>query len=78
MTDEFVSDMPPTSSATTGVTEPEVVAGISSAEGSPDLPTDIRADDDADRTSGGIGRIAALLAVGIVLGFALPRRRRGS
>ena len=33
---------PPTSSAATRETEPEVVAAISSAEGSPDLPTAFR------------------------------------
>ena len=59
---------PPTSDADTRETEPEVVAGISSAEGSPDLPLSIRAD------TGGFGwRTALLLAGGVGLGYAVSR-----
>ncbi|HTV90291.1 MAG TPA: hypothetical protein VME41_14850 [Stellaceae bacterium] len=64
--DEHVAEMPPTSNATTSETEPEVVAGISSAEGSPDLATDIR-------VGGGwpTGRTLGLLAAGVVLGLGI-------
>ena len=59
----------PTSTAATGGTEPEVVAGISSAEGSPDLPLSFR--------SGGLdisySRLAMLLAGGLALGYGLSR-----
>jgi hypothetical protein len=61
--DEHVTDLPPTSSAATRETEPEVVAGISSAEGSPDLPTDIRV---GGRDG---GRTVMLLAAGLAFGF---------
>jgi hypothetical protein len=63
-----VTELPPTSDATTGLTEPEVVAGIASAEGSPDLPTDIRVDHES-WSLGGVGRAVALLALGAVIGF---------
>jgi hypothetical protein len=64
----------PTSTADTRETEPEVVAGISSAEGSPDLPLSIH----ADRVQSGM-RGMLLVAAGIGLGFAAARwmRRRG-
>jgi hypothetical protein len=60
---------PPTSSAATRETEPEVVAGISSGEGSPDLPLAMR--------SGGTdfdwGRWLLLLGAGLALGFGASR-----
>ena len=59
----------PTSTAATAGTEPEVVAGISSAEGSPDQPLSFRI--------GGLGtsygRLAMLLAGGAALGYGLSR-----
>jgi hypothetical protein len=66
----------PTSSATTAETEPEVVAGISSAEGNPNLPTAFRTVD-----SGlGFGWMMLLLAAGgVALGYGLTRwLRRGA
>lgn len=42
---EAVTEAMPTSTATTRTTEPEVVAGISSAEGSEDQPLAFRADE---------------------------------
>lgn len=64
---------PPTSTADTSETEPEVVAGISSGEGNPEMPLSIRAGDD------GFGlRAMLLLAGGIGLGYAVSRLvRRG-
>jgi hypothetical protein len=63
----------PTSTADTRETEPEVVAGISSAEGGPDLPLSI----DADRVRSGT-RGMLLVAAGLGLGFAVARLlRRG-
>jgi len=64
---------PPTSTADTRETEPEVVAGISSGEGNPDMPLSIRTGD------GGFGlRPMLLLAGGIGLGYAVWRFvRRG-
>jgi hypothetical protein len=59
----------PTSTAATPETEPEVVAGISSAEGNPRLPLSFRI--------GGVeipyGRLAMLLAGGLALGYGLSR-----
>lgn len=67
--DQQIADAPPTSTAATSETEPEVVAGISSAEGSPDLPLSIRV--------GGFdmpyGRLVMLLAGGLALGWGLSR-----
>ncbi|HEX3537502.1 MAG TPA: hypothetical protein VHU15_12125 [Stellaceae bacterium] len=63
----------PTSTADTRETEPEVVAGISSAEGSPDLPLSIS----ADRVRSG-SRGMLLVAVGLGLGFAAARWMRRS
>lgn len=63
----------PTSTADTRETEPGVVAGISSAEGSPDLPLAIR----ADRIQSSV-RGMLLVAAAAGLGFAAARwmRRR--
>jgi hypothetical protein len=58
----------PTSTATTRQTEPKVVAGISSAEGSPDQPLSIRVAGDA-----GIGRMLLLFGAGIALGYGAYR-----
>lgn len=63
----------PTSTADTRETEPEVVAGISSAEGGPDLPLSIRADQAWPAWRG-----ALLLAAGLGLGAAAARLLRRS
>ena len=66
--DQQIADAP-TSTAATAETEPEVVAGISSAEGNPRLPLSFRI--------GGVeipyGRLAMLLAGGLALGCGLSR-----
>jgi len=66
--DQEITELPPTSNAATTETEPEVVAAISSAEGSPSLPLSFRV--------GGIeipyGR-TMLLAGGLALGYGLSR-----
>jgi hypothetical protein len=74
--DQQIAEAPPTSTAATSETEPEVVAGISSAEGSPSLPLSFRI--------GGFdipyGRLAMLMACGLALGYGLSRwliRRAG-
>lgn len=59
----------PTSTATTSQTEPEVVAGISSAEGSPDQALSIRAGGDGM----GTGRMLLLFGAGIALGYGAYR-----
>jgi hypothetical protein len=60
---------PPTSTAATRETEPEVVAAISSGEGSPELPTAFRI--------GGFevshGGALLLLAAGLALGYGAAR-----
>jgi hypothetical protein len=67
--DRDITETPLTSIAATGETEPEVVAAISSAEGSPDLPLSFR--------SGGIGlghlRPLLLLGAGLALGYGVSR-----
>ena len=67
--DQPIAEATPTSTAATSQTEPEVVAGISSAEGNPALPLSFRV--------GGLdipyGRLAMLLAGGIALGYGLSR-----
>jgi hypothetical protein len=62
---------PPTSDADTRQTEPEVVAGISSGEGSPDMPLSIR----TDRPRYGL-RAMLLLLGGTGLGIAAARLLR--
>ena len=66
----------PTSTATTKQTEPEVVAGISSAEGSPNQPLSIRVGD----AELGIGRMFLLFGAGLALGYGAYRlwQARGS
>lgn len=64
---------PPTSTADTRETEPEVVAGISSGEGNPSAPLAIRADDARFGLGAGL-----LVAAGIGLGFAAARMFRRS
>jgi hypothetical protein len=68
--DQEITELPPTSNAATKETEPEVVAAISSAEGSPNQPMSFRI--------GGIelpyARAAMLLAGGLALGYGLSRR----
>src|SRR5262249_6626927 len=67
--DQQTADMPPTSTAATRETEPEVVAGISSAEGNPSLPLSFRI--------GGLNMpyvpLAMLLGGGLALGYGLSR-----
>ena len=71
--DHDTADLAPTSTATTRQTEPEVVAGISSAEGGPGLALSIRV--------GGaefqLGRTLLWLAGGAALGYAAIRLLRG-
>jgi hypothetical protein len=58
----------PTSTATTGQTEPEVVAGISSAEGGPDQQLSFS-------MGGGLGtgRVLLMLGGGVALGYGAYR-----
>jgi len=67
--DQQTAETPPTSTAATAETEPEVVAGISSAEGNPSLPLSFRI--------GGLeipyGRLVMLLGGGLALGYCLSR-----
>ena len=56
---------PPTSTAATQETEPEVVAAISSGEGGPDLPTAFR----IGTFEMSYGGLALLLAAGAALGY---------
>ena len=58
----------PTSTATTRQTEPGVVAGISSAEGSLHQPLSIRVARDI-----GIGRTLLMLGAGMALGYGAYR-----
>ena len=69
--EEHATDLPPTSKAATAETEPEIVAGISSAEGSPDLPTDIRIAGGWRFAPLGLGLL--LLGAGAAAGYALVR-----
>jgi hypothetical protein len=66
--DQDITERPPTSSAATSETEPEVVAAVSSAEGRPDLPLSFRS---------GIGlghlRPLLLLGAGLALGYGVSR-----
>jgi hypothetical protein len=65
----------PTSIAASSQTEAGVVAGISSAEGSPDQALSIRVAGDI-----GIGRMLLMLGAGIALGYGAYRlwQARGS
>jgi len=67
-------DAPPTSTAATTETEPEVVAGISSAEGGPDLPLAIH----VEGSGFGVGRMLLLLGAGAALGYVAMRLLRRS
>jgi hypothetical protein len=67
--DQDITERPPTSSAATAETEPEVVAAVASAEGRPDLPVSFRG-------SGiGFGRLRPLLLLGagLALGYGVSR-----
>jgi hypothetical protein len=66
----------PTSTATTKQTEPEVVAGISSAEGGPNLQLSIR----AGGGELGTGGMLLLFGAGLALGYGAYRlwQARGS
>ena len=61
----------PTSIATTSQTEPGVVAGISSAEGSPDQALSIRVAGDIS-----IARMILMLGAGVALGYGAYRLRQ--
>jgi len=67
--EQDITETPPTSIAATRETEPEVVAAVSSAEGSPDLPLSFRI--------GGIDfaylRPMLLLGAGLALGYGVSR-----
>ena len=67
--DQPIAEAPPTSTAATRETEPEVVAGISSGEGSPSLPLSFR----VSGLDVPYGRLAMLLAGGLALGYGLSR-----
>lgn len=67
--DQPIAEAPSTSTAATAVTEPEVVAGISSAEGSPDQPLSFR----IGRLDIPYARLAVLLAGGLAVGLGLSR-----
>jgi hypothetical protein len=68
-----LTEPPPTSSATTGKTEPDLVAAILSAEGTPDRPLSFH----VGRLASGIGRPLLLLATAtaLVYGAASWRNR---
>jgi hypothetical protein len=67
-----VIDTAPTSTATTRETEPEVVAGISSAEGNPDLPLSFR----IAGLEVPVGRALLLLGSGLAIGYGAMRLLR--
>ena len=67
--DQPIAEAPPTSTAATRETEPEVVAGISSGEGNPNLPLSFR----VAGLNVPYGRLAMLLAGGLALGYGLSR-----
>jgi hypothetical protein len=60
---------PPTSMAATKETEPEVIAAISSGEGSPDLPTAFR----IGTFEVSYGGASLLLAACVALGYGATR-----
>jgi hypothetical protein len=66
--EQDLTEHPPTSSAATRETEPEVVAAVASAEGRPDLPSSFRG-------GGGFGylRPLLLLGAGLSLGYGVSR-----
>jgi hypothetical protein len=66
---DTLTEAPPTSTAATRLTEPEVLAGISSAEGDPKGPTKFRVD------GGGFdyATMIALGVAGIALGYGISR-----
>jgi hypothetical protein len=67
--DQDITERPPTSSAATRETEPEVVAAVSSAEGSPNLPLSFR----IGGISIGHWRAMMLLAGGLAVGYGVSR-----
>ena len=71
--DHAITGIAPTSTATTKETEPEVVAGISSADLNPSQPLAFRTDGPAP----GYGRMLMLLAAGLAIGVAAARLVRG-
>jgi hypothetical protein len=74
--DNDIATTAPTSTATTKQTEPEVVAGISSAEGSPDQLLSFR----VGGAGIGTGRMLLLFGAGLALGYGAYRlwQARGS
>jgi len=64
-----IATIEPTSSATTGQTEPGVVAGISSGEGSRDQALSIQ----VGGPGMGMGRMLLMLGAGIALGYGAYR-----
>ena len=70
--DEALS--PPTSEATTKTTEPEVAAGIASAEGSPGAPTSFRAEDEPLPSLTPLLLFAGIALVGLGIGWYIARR----
>ena len=65
---EHTAIVEPTSIATTSQTEPGVVAGISSAEGTPDQALSIRVAGDIS-----IARMILMLGAGVALGYGAYR-----
>ena len=74
MSDAMIEDAP-TSTATTRTTEPEVVAAVSSAEGTEDRPLSFR----SESAARSLLRTPMMFAAGAVLGYAAYHwlRRRG-
>jgi len=63
----------PTSTATTRQTEPEVMAGISSADGGPDQQLSFS----TDVPGIGMGRMLLMLSAGVALGYGAYRLWQG-
>ena len=68
--DTYAELAEPTSTAATRATEPEVVAGISSGDIGPGVPTEIRT---GRGSSLGFTSLALLLAGGLALGYGVSR-----
>lgn len=66
---QAITDLAPTSTATTKETEPAVVAGISSADLNPRQPLSFH----TDRVATGYGRMLLLLAAGLAVGYGAAR-----
>ena len=68
-----IATIEPTSTATTRQTEPEVMAGISSADGGPDQQLSFS----TDVPGIGMGRMLLMLSAGVVLGYGAYRLWQG-